>query len=160
MSQFFVGVSAGSLPPSVPTSFVTDSGTVIPAANIVNVNGGPGVEVIANPNGSNNMQILLTELAPTYTNVATADSPYTVTATDYFISVDATAGPVTINLPDTTTANRQFIVKDRLGQSQVNNITVKSLTGAATIDGQASYTFSDNYESLECLFHGANYEVF
>ncbi len=160
MSQFYQGVVSGSLPPSVPTSFVTDSGTVIPAANVVNVNGGPGVQVSANPNGSNNMVISIDEIAPAYTSVNNAMSPYTVISTDYFISVDATAGPVIINLPDTTTANRQFVIKDRLGQSQNNNITVKSLTGASTVDGQVSYTFNDNYESLECLFHGTNYEGF
>lgn len=160
MSQFFQGVTSGSLPPSVPTSFVTDSGTVIPAANIVNVNGGPGVQVIANPNGSNNMVISINEVSPAYTNVTFAMSPYTVTSTDYFISVDASGGAVTVNLPDSPTSNRQFIVKDRLGQSQTNNITIKSLTGASTLDQQASYTFVDNFESLECLFHGSNYEVF
>lgn len=160
MSQFYQGVSSGSLPPSVPTSFVTDSGTVIPSSNTVNVNGSDGVQVIANPNGSNNMVIKLTEVSPNYTSVNFAMSPYTVTATDYFISVDASGGSITINLPDSTTSNRQFIVKDRLGQSQTNNITIKSLTGTSTIDGQSSYMFVDNYESLECLFHGTNYEVF
>jgi len=160
MSQFYQGVVSGSLPPSVPTSFVTDSGTVIPAGNIVNVTGGPGVEVIADPNGSNNMVINITEVSPAYTNVTTAMSPYTVLSTDYFISVDASAGPVTINLPDSPNANQQFIIKDRLGQALANNIIIKSFSGTSTIDGQASYTFSDNYESLECLFHGANYEGF
>jgi hypothetical protein len=44
MSQFFVGVSTGSLPPSVPLQFDTDNGSAIPAANILNVLGGDGVE--------------------------------------------------------------------------------------------------------------------
>lgn len=159
VSQFYQGTTAGNLPPSVPTSFVTDNGTAIPASHVININGGPGIEVIANLTGSNNILIELTDIAPVYTNVNFGMSPYTVTATDYFISVDASGGPVIIDLPVSTTTNRQFIIKDRLGQANTNNITVQS-GGGTTIDGQTQYTFVDNYESLECLYHNLNYEIF
>jgi hypothetical protein len=100
------------------------------------------------------------EIALNYTNVTNAMSPYVVTATDYFISVDASGGPVTIQLPNTTTSKREFVIKDRLAQAAVNNITITTPGGVVTIDGNTSYTFTDNYESLEMLFNGTTYETF
>ncbi len=162
MSQIYKPLtSAGPIPPIIPTQFTTDSGIAIPALNNINIiTPGGGTEGIATSGAGSTITITLTEVAAEYINVTAAMSPYTVTATDYFISCDSTLGPIVINLPDSPAANRQFVIKDRLGQTAVNNIIVKSLTGAATIDTQASYTFVDNFESLECLFHGTNYEVF
>jgi hypothetical protein len=42
MSQFYQGVTAGALPPSVPLQFTTDAGIATPAANNLNVLGGTG----------------------------------------------------------------------------------------------------------------------
>lgn len=59
MSQFFVSTSAGNLPPTVAESFVTNNGTAVPAAHVLNVLGGPGISTYASPDGSNNLFIKL-----------------------------------------------------------------------------------------------------
>jgi len=160
MSQIYKKLTAtGPIPANIPTSFVTDSGTVIPAANIVNVNGSAGLTVTANPNLSNNMLFTLTEVAPSYVNVV-GPQTYVVTATDYFISCDSTLGAITIQLPNAPTTYDQFIVKDRTGTAPTNNITVTTVGGAVLIDGATTQVFTDPYESLEMLFNGASFETF
>jgi hypothetical protein len=89
MSQFFQSITAGSLPPSVPTSFTTENGTAVPSANVLNI---IGVETDANnPNGietaggllatgaSNRVDLILTNrFRQTTTTVGTALSVVTI----------------------------------------------------------------------------------
>lgn len=95
-----------------------------------------------------------------YVSISFADSAYTVQPTDYFISVDTSGGPVIVNLPDAPAQNTTYIIKDRTGNASLNNITVKSLTGASTIDQAASYPIAGNFGSIQILYHSSNYEVF
>lgn len=149
--------SGGPSPPSVATTYQTDSGTATPALNILNVLGGPG----ATTTGSGNtVTVIVDGTAPTYVNVTAAMSPYTVLADDYFISCDSTLGPITILLPNAPTTYDQFIVKDRTGTADTNNITVTTVGGVVTIDGVTSYVFDEEYESIETLFNGSSFEIF
>lgn len=126
---------------------------------LANITSTDGSITITNGPGSINLSSQ-PGIAPNYTNVTTAMSPYTVTATDYFISCDATAGPITIRLPNAPTTKREFIVKDRVGIAASNNITITTVGGVVNIDGAATYVFTDNFESLEMLFNGTSYETF
>lgn len=95
-----------------------------------------------------------------YTNVTNAMSPYTVLSTDYYISVDCSGGAVTLDFPNAPTTKQLWVVKDRLGDSSKNNITLTTAGGVVTFDGATSYSLASNYSSVNLLFNGTNYEIY
>jgi hypothetical protein len=107
-----------------------------------------------------NAFVSITNFSPfNYTQINHASSPYTVTATDYYISADPTAGVISVLLPNAPTLYRRFVIKDRTGQASVNNISVTTVGGSVTIDGQTTYTIAGNFGSIQLLFNGTSYEV-
>ncbi len=181
MSQFFVAAQNGGA--GAVTSIIAGNNiSVSPGSGVgavtVNVSGTTTDAVqIGNATGSLTSlalgtagQILTSQgagLPPIFSNPNTANAyvdvvgptTYNVLLTDFFISVNATAGNVTIILPAAPGVNQEYVIKDRLGQATNHVITVNT-QGADTIDGQATYLFTDPYESIDILFHGTNFEIF
>ncbi len=103
MSQIYKTSTGSPLPPEVATSYVTDDGTSIASGNIENVKGvdstennANGVLTRANPNLSNNLQVILTNRlqgTATSTNASNADMvtfSLAATPTVYRFYFDAT----------------------------------------------------------------------
>ena len=114
----------------------------------IGISNGNGTITISNTGGS----------GFTYTAVNT--TPYVVLPGDQYISVDSTGGAITVQLPNAPATGRIFVIKDRLGTSAANPITVTTVGGVVLIDGAATYTINTNKESIELIFGGTNYEVF
>ena len=84
-----------------------------------------------------------------------ATTPYTVLTTDDLILVDTAsiAAPSSIVLPANPSIDGQvWTVKDWSGTAGINPITVTVAGAADTIDGAASFTLSNNYESVGFAF--------
>jgi hypothetical protein len=94
------------------------------------------------------------------TSVAHGASPYTVLSTDEFLACQSSGGVITIKLPNAPTTGRVIYIKDSTGAAATSNISVTTVGGTVTIDGQTTYTVSTNYESISVIFDGTNYEVF
>lgn len=95
-----------------------------------------------------------------YKALTFADSPYTVTATDEYISCDSSGGAITILFPNAPTQYRQWVVKDRTGSASTNAITLTTVGGIVTIDTLTSQTLAGNFDAVNLLFNGTSYEVY
>lgn len=90
----------------------------------------------------------------------------TVLKEDYYIGVDTVtaAGTVTVTLKtaNATTGSpirdQVYRIVDETGNASVRNI-VLTPTNSRTINGQTTYTISQNYGSVDVLFNGTDYVV-
>jgi len=157
-SGIYVNTS-GSGPGAVIETLTGNSGgAVTPTAGNVNIVGSGTINVVGNP-GTSTLTISNTGTTTiNYTNVAT--TPYVVLPTDDYLSVDCSGGPITVELPNSTTTGRVIIIKDRTGNAFTNNISITTVGGAVTIDGVTTAVQNTNRFALQVIFNSANYEVF
>lgn len=79
-------------------------------------------------------------------------------STDHTLLVDASGGPIAIDLPSMHSLGDELIVMDKAGISGTNNITVASLDGDL-INGGADYVISTAYESITLRSDGLNWYI-
>lgn len=116
---------------------------------------------IAITNGHNSISIATTGTTfLTITSVNHAASPYTVLTTDEFLACQTSTGTISLLLPNTTTTGRVFIIKDSNGAAATSNISVTTVGGTVTIDGQTTYKIISNYGSINVIFDGTAYEIY
>lgn len=78
-------------------------------------------------------------------------STYTVKATDYFVSADATGGAFTVTLPDVTASKgRELIIKRMNGGG--NAVTI-----GGTVDGVSNPTLSSQYTYIRLFCDGVQW---
>lgn len=95
-----------------------------------------------------------------YKQISFADSPYTVLATDSYISIDTSGGNVVLNFPNTPVASQYFTIKDRTGNSGANNVTYTTPGGVTLFDNATSGTLNNNHAAKNIGGNGTSYEVF
>ncbi len=141
-----------SVDDSVANQYTADTGTATPVANNINIFG-DSASIVTSATGDT----ITIHYTPFIRTVNT--TPYNVVAIDYYLAVDASGSPITINLPNTTTTGRMFIVKDYLGQANINNINVTTPGGTVLFDGFTLYTLNAQYQSANFIFDGTNYQI-
>lgn len=150
MSQAgLLGISSSILPPDVPLEFVTDDGSAVPAANILQIIGGPGVTTSGATNVVTINATLFTDTTAATLEVnngyyATAAGTYDLPATadqgDLITIVCDTAGAVVVDAPalnfirlgNTITAAGGTATSNDVGDSLTLRYRLSSLTWIAT----------------------------
>lgn len=141
---------------SIATSYTCDSGSAVPAANVLTVTGSGGLTT----SGAGSTITIVGTGEQLITVTAVNSSPYVVLSTDYYLSVDCSGGAIQINMPNAPSTGKVFIVKDSTGSAASFNITVTTVGGVVTIDGSTTFVMNTAYEAAQFVFNGTSYEVF
>lgn len=142
---------------SVATQYNTNSGSATPAFGILEILGGTNITT----SGAGDTVTVSETQSVVLNNYSVANfTPYVVAATDYYITVDTSAIPITIQLPDAPTAYQVFIIKDSAGNAAAQNITVTTVGGLLNIDAATTFVMNTDWQSIHVVWDLFGYQVF
>lgn len=104
-------------------------------------------------NSSN--QLVATGSAFSYKQITFAMSPYTVLSTDEYLSLNTSAGALSLIFPNSGSVGKDYKIKDRTGNAFTNNVTFSG----STFDGSTTLVQNINFQSDELIWNGSGYEV-
>lgn len=143
MSQIYIPVSDSVIPVDVPTSFVTDNGTAVPAVHILNVNGGftdsnntNGIATVANPVptvGTNNLIIQLTNRFSSSATILSDPIPAPIVIVSFNLGGSTAAYRFKFDVIARVTATTQPLINigDTMGYTLFS--TFKTIASVASI---------------------------
>ena len=103
----------------------------------------------SSPSGQPNADVTVTELT-------SADSPYTVLATDEVLDCDCSGGAITLNLPASLAGHRYSAKKiDSSG-----NLLTLDPNGAETIDGSSTLIMSVQYDAATLVGIDSDWKIY
>ena len=136
-------------------TFVTDAGSAVPVGGILNILGGQG---ITTSGAGDTVTVVSTGVFYQYVNVTT--TPFVVSTTDLYLSVDTSTIAITIQLPNSALLGEPYVIKDRTGNSSVNNITVTTVGGVVNIDNAPTFVMDNDFQAASVLGNGTSYELY
>jgi hypothetical protein len=157
MSYIFNRVSTVIPIGGIATLTGDSGGAVSPTGGNVNIVGGTNITVDGNP-GTSTLTITATA-DKDYNVTSVSTTPYVALSTDQVLSVDSTAAPITIELPDAPGTGRWYTIKDSAGTAAANNITITTVGGVVLIDASATFAMNTAYQSATVVFNGTKYLI-
>ena len=92
-------------------------------------------------------------------NIRTADSPYTVLATDEFIRANATNGPVIVLLLPASQSTVRFVSMKKIAEDVTLNTVTLTASGSEDIDGAPTPVVTAAETFLRLYARGGGYDI-
>jgi hypothetical protein len=146
-----LGVVDNELPPDVATSYVTNAGTAIPAANVLEILGGAGTTTSA---AGNIITVTVTGTGFTWNVVTSAMNPITLAPENGYIAKGA--GSVHFILPPAAAVGDTYWIKGygnlwTLAQNAGQSITIGSQTSTVGVGGSLTATMISDSMQILCM---------